>query len=66
VRSALRNPSFQREVWIVAGRLIEIETTRDRARKKMLSNRDRQLLMFLESLSTACGRAGARLRIFGH
>jgi hypothetical protein len=66
VRAALTNPSYDREVWIVAGRLLDVEKTRDRARKKVLTNRDRQLLMFLESLGTACGRANARLRIFGH
>jgi hypothetical protein len=66
VRAALTNPSYDREVWIVAGRLLDVEKTRDRARKKALTNRDRQLLMFLESLGTACGRANARLRIFGH
>jgi hypothetical protein len=66
VRAALTNPSYEREVWILAGRLLDVEQTRDRARKKLLSNRDRQLLMFLESLGTACGRANARLRIFGH
>ena len=66
VRAALTNPSYDREVWIVAGRLLDVEKTRYRARKKALTNRDRQLLMFLESLGTACGRANARLRIFGH
>ena len=66
VRAALTNPSYDRKVWIVAGRLTDVEKTRDRARKKALTNRDRQLLMFLESLGTVCGRTNARLRIFGH
>ncbi len=66
VREALQNPSFQREVWIVAGRLLDVESIRKRTRKQKLSNRDRQLLMFLESIGTACGRANARLRVFGH
>lgn len=66
VRAALTNPSYDREVWIVTGSLLDVGKTRARACKKKLTNRDRQLLMFLESLGTACGRANARLRIFGH
>ena len=37
-----------------------------KAHKKALTNRDRQLLMLVEGLVAACGRANARLRIFGH
>lgn len=66
VKAALVNPSFNREVWIVAGNLFDVEATRASAEKATLSNRDRQLLMFLEALTTVCGRAGARLRVFGH
>lgn len=66
VRRALQNPSFEREVWIVAGRLLDVKATRKKTQKQTLSHRDRQLLMFLESLGTACGRANARLRVFGH
>tara|TARA_R110002124_G_scaffold243235_1_gene408304 strand:- start:10317 stop:13706 length:3390 start_codon:yes stop_codon:yes gene_type:complete len=66
VRVALTNMSFQREVWIVAGNMFDVEQTRELARKKALTNRDRQLLMFLEGLGTVCGRAGALLRVFGH
>jgi hypothetical protein len=66
VRQALQNPSFEREVWIVAGRLLDVKAVRKKTQKKTLSHRDRQLLMFLESLGTACGRANARLRVFGH
>lgn len=66
VRQALQNPSFEREVWIVAGRLLDVQAVRKKTQKKTLSHRDRQLLMFLESLGTACGRANARLRVFGH
>ena len=39
VRASTTNPSYDREVWIVAGRLLDVEKTRDRARKKALTNR---------------------------
>lgn len=66
VRSAMMNPSYRREIWIVAGRLIDPKRIRKRAIAADLSNRQRQLLMFIESLRTSCGRANAQLRIFGH
>jgi superfamily II DNA or RNA helicase len=66
VRAALRDRRINKEVWLVAGRLIDIEVARTRALKGDLSNRTRQLLMYIDSLTTACGRANARLRIFAH
>lgn len=66
VRSALRDRRINKEVWLVAGRLIDIEVARTRALNGDLSNRTRQLLMYIDSLTTACGRANARLRIFAH
>jgi len=66
IRSALRNPRWSKEVWIVAGRLLDVEDVRTAAQDDALSNRLRQLLMFLMSLRTACGRANSQLRIFGH
>ncbi len=66
IRLAMMNPAYQKEVWIVAGRLIDLEGVRKRAVARKLSNRQRQLLMFIESLRTTCGRANAKLRIFGH
>lgn len=66
VKSALRNPAFAKEIWIVGANLMDIAHIRMQAKNNHLSNRQRQLLMFLESLRTACGRANTRLRIFGH
>lgn len=63
VRAALGSPGFNREVWIVAGRLLDVSA---RAQAGDLSNRLRQLLMFLESPNTACARANTRLRVLGH
>lgn len=66
VRAALRDRRIAKEVWLVAGRLLNIETARKRALANTLTNRTRQLLMYIDGLSTTCGRANARLRIFAH
>lgn len=65
VRRAFSDPSRSREVWIVLGRLIDLEIVRKGAISSKISYRTRQLLMFIDSLSTSCGRANALLRIFG-
>ncbi|NRB54908.1 MAG: DEAD/DEAH box helicase family protein [Salinicola sp.] len=66
VRAALRDRRIAKEVWLVAGRLLNIETARERALASTLNNRTRQLIMYIDGLSTTCGRANARLRIFAH
>lgn len=66
VRAALRDRRIAKEVWLVAGRLLNIETARERALANTLTNRTRQLIMYIDGLSTTCGRANARLRIFAH
>ncbi len=66
VRMALRDRRINKEVWLVAGRLLDIEVARDRALNAELNNRTRQLLMYIDSLTTTCGRANARLRIFAN
>ena len=66
VRTALRDRRIAKEVWLVAGRLLNIETARERALSNTLTNRMRQLLMYIDGLSTTCGRANARLRVFAH
>ena len=64
VRAALRDRRINKEVWLVAGRLLDVELARRRALGADLNNRTRQLLMYIDSLTTSCGRANARLRIF--
>jgi superfamily II DNA or RNA helicase len=66
VRAALRDRRINKEVWLVAGRLVDINVARARALSADLNNRTRQLLMYIDSLTTSCGRANARLRIFAH
>jgi hypothetical protein len=66
VRAALRDRRIDKEVWLVAGRLLDIELARKRALEGTISNRTRQLMMYIDGLTTVCGRANARLRIFAH
>ncbi|WP_296166659.1 DEAD/DEAH box helicase family protein [uncultured Brevundimonas sp.] len=65
VRRAFVDPSRSREVWIVLGNLIDLAEVETAARSSPITYRVRQLLMFIDSLSTSCGRANAVLRIFG-
>ncbi|MER9924433.1 DEAD/DEAH box helicase family protein [Mesorhizobium sp. M0048] len=66
VRAALRDRRINKEVWLVAGRLLDVERARNLALASTLSNRTRQLIMYIDSLTTVCSRANARLRIFAH
>lgn len=66
VRSALRDRLVAKEVWIVAGRLLNIKVAEERALANTISNRTRQLIMYIDGLATTCGRANAKLRIFAH
>lgn len=66
VRAALRDRRIAKEVWLVAGRLLNIKIARERALANTLNNRTRQLIMYIDGLSTTCGRANAKLRIFAH
>jgi superfamily II DNA or RNA helicase len=66
VRSALRDRRIAKEVWLVAGRLLNIKVAEERALANTLSNRTRQLIMYIDGLTTTCGRANAKLRIFAH
>ncbi len=65
VRQAFVDPSRSREVWIVLGNLIDLGNVERNALSSPIAYRVRQLLMFIDSLSTACGRANALLKIFG-
>jgi len=65
VRRALVDSSRSREVWIVLGNLIDLADVETAALSSPITYRVRQLLMFIDSLSTSCGRANAVLRIFG-
>ena len=64
--SACGNATYEREVWIVAGNMIERGTISDLIVNDAIDNRLRQFLMHWDGLRTACARAGSRLRLFCH
>lgn len=66
VVAALTNRSWSREIWIVAGRLLDRKIVEAAASKRDGSNRTWQLLMYLDTLATACARGNAKLRVFCH
>ncbi|MES5481550.1 DEAD/DEAH box helicase family protein [Bradyrhizobium sp. INPA03-11B] len=65
IQEAVTNRSWSREIWIVASRLMDLDYLAESVRGGM-TNRNWQLLMYLDGLATACGRGNARLRIFCH
>ena len=65
VQGALTNRAWSREVWILAARLLDRRHVEASARRGR-TNRNWQLLMYLDSLTTACTRGNARLRVFCH
>jgi hypothetical protein len=65
IQEALTNRSWSREIWIVAARLLDRDHV-ERSVKTRMTNRNWQLLMYLDSLTTACARGNTRLRIFCH
>lgn len=64
--AALRNKSWNREVWIVASRLLDRGVLERRLDNGDPSNQTMQTSMFLASLTTSCARASAKLRIYCH
>ena len=65
IQDALTNRSWSREIWIVAARLLDRDYVEANVKARM-TNRNWQLLMYLDSLTTACARGNTRLRIFCH
>lgn len=66
LRTACGNAAYDREVWIVAGNMLDREVVRDAVAQNQLNNRLWQFLIHWEGLRTACGRAGAHLSLFCH
>jgi superfamily II DNA or RNA helicase len=62
---ALTDRSWNREVWILAGRLMSLAAV-ERAVRSDDSNRALQFLMYLESLITGCARGNSRLKVYCH
>lgn len=60
----IANPSFDREVWIVAARTIKRAALAVALDKDPMPNRLRQFLMHWDALQTTCARASVRMRLF--
>ena len=65
ITEALTNRSWNREIWILAARLLD-KAAFEKSIQGGMKNKNWQLLMYLDSLTTACARGNARLRIYCH
>lgn len=61
---ATRNPSFDKEIWIVGGRMVKKCALDHGLEAERVENRLRQFLMHWDALQTACARASVRLRLY--
>ena len=66
LRSACRNPSFDKEVWIVGARMTRRQALVDGLQNNPPENRLRQFLMHWDAMQTACARANTRLKFYCH
>jgi hypothetical protein len=64
-RCPLTNRSWQREVWILAARLLDRAALQKDLRGSH-TNRSWQMQMYLDTLFTTCARGNTALRIFCH
>jgi len=64
LRAACRNPSFDKEIWIVGAKMTRRKLLSDGLDADPLDNRLRQFLMHWDAMQTACARANARLKFF--
>lgn len=62
--TSCRNPSFNKEVWIVGAKMARKSALEEGLAQVSLTNRLRQFLMHWDSMQTACARANTRLRFF--
>ncbi|WP_188720512.1 DEAD/DEAH box helicase [Actibacterium pelagium] len=62
--SACRNPSFEKEIWIVGAKMTRRQVLEDGLAQAQQQNRLRQFLMHWDAMQTACARANARLKFF--
>ena len=63
--SACRNPSFDKEIWIVGANMTRRQDLSDAlAAGEPFDNRLRQFLMHWDALQTACARANVRLKFY--
>lgn len=62
--SACRNPSFDKEIWIVGAKMTRRQVLEDGLAQEQLQNRLRQFLMHWDAMQTSCARANAKLKFF--
>ncbi|MEP2028004.1 MAG: DEAD/DEAH box helicase family protein [Paracoccaceae bacterium] len=62
--SACRNPSFDKEIWIVGAKMTHRQVLEDGLAQEQLQNRLRQFLMHWDAMQTSCARANAKLKFF--
>ena len=66
LRTACGHPAYSREVWIVAGNMLDRAYVENAIQTNQIDNRLWQFLIHWEGLRTACSRAGARLSLYCH
>lgn len=64
LRASCRNPSFDREIWIVGAKIARRQALADGLDQAPWGNRLRQFLMHWDAMQTACARANTRLRFY--
>jgi hypothetical protein len=64
LRASCRNPSFDREIWIVGAKMARRQALADGLDQAPWENRLRQFLMHWDAMQTACARANTRLRFY--
>lgn len=64
VREGLHSANYAREVWIVAGKILDREGLRNRLQEESVTPHDLQLLYYLAALQTSAARANVQMRIF--
>ncbi|MDE1244267.1 hypothetical protein [Vibrio aestuarianus] len=64
LKRSVRNLSYEKELWIVGARMIDLDKVKSALEKTELDNRLRQLLMHWHAMGTACARANVSLKWF--
>ncbi len=64
LHESCRNPSFNREIWIVGAKMARRRALEDGLVAVPWENRLRQFLMHWDAMQTACARANTRLRFY--
>jgi superfamily II DNA or RNA helicase len=64
LHASCRNPSFDREIWIVGAKMARKQALADGLDKEQWTNRLRQFLMHWDAMQTACARANTRLKFY--